>query len=49
MKLLNKKLDYSEIDVQSYVEQQEKINLFLSKSVDLISKWEKECKNNGIS
>lgn len=49
MKILNNKLDHSEIDINSFLEQQEKINLFLNKSIDLISKWEKECKNNGTS
>ncbi len=42
MKLLNNKLDHSEIKIEAFIDMQEKINLFLNKSIELIEKWEKE-------
>ncbi len=42
MKLLNNKLDHSEIKIEAFIEMQEKINLFLNKSIELVEKWEKE-------
>lgn len=42
MKLLNNKLDHSEIKIEAFIDMQEKINLFLNKSIELVEKWEKE-------
>ena len=42
MKLLNNKLDHSEIKIEAFIDMQEKINLFLNKSIALVEKWEKE-------